>query len=91
MLVIQGKFEEFKEDILKGISKTPAYCVEIFEKAFGNDYRISLILYKQLTDMFEQAIKELLEGKQIAESNTFKNMHGKVTVYTTSYKRISSS
>lgn len=85
--VLYGQYDKFKSELLNGITDRPAYFVEIFKRAFGELYHISPILYNQLTDMFEQAIGELTADGEIAKGKHFKNSHGQVTIYTTSYKR----
>jgi hypothetical protein len=85
--VMIGNYEKFKKELLKGITERPAYCVEIFERAFGKDYHISPILSNQLSKMYEAAINELVKEGKIKESIKFKDIDGKDSIFSTSYVR----
>ena len=86
--VMKGMFEQFKTDLLKGITDSPANCVEIMRGAFGKDYIISPILYNELSNMFEKAIKSLLEEGRITEFNRIKDNKNMYSVFTTIYFKV---
>ncbi len=80
--ILLKKYEEFKNELLKGINQNPSYCVVIMRRAFGKNYHVSMLLSQSLNGMYEKAINELLEEHKITEvSKGF-------SVFTTSYKLV---
>lgn len=85
--VLEGNLDDFKAQLLEGITEIPAYCVEIMKRAFGKDYSISPVLSCALSDMYEKAINDLLKEGKIIASYNFKDNEMKITVFSTSYAR----